>query len=361
MRICFVVNGAPGGALDTRVRGLSAHWRDDDVRIHFRAANKVAGVGRFVRQIAADHPDVVCVVDTSYTGVLAAAFHRGLRPSCPVVLDTGDAVAELGRSLGRSPLGILATDALESFAHRTARRIVVRGTFHRELLLERGLRHVDVVRDGVDTEQVRPRDGAPVRERLGLGPSLVVGVLGSLTWNPRYQLVYGWDLVEALAALRELDVRGLVVGDGDGEPKLRDLARRLGVEDRLAFTGRVPMSEIGSWLAAADVWLSTQTNDVPGRVRTTGKLPLYMAAGRFVIATDVGEAKLLLPDAMRLPYSGIKDPKWPRRLAERIRQLVERPSELALARGLREVAVRELDYAVLSSKFRRSLEEAVAS
>ena len=58
-------------------------------------------------------------------------------------------------------------------------------------------------------------------------------------------------------------------------------------------------------LGALDVVLSTQSNDVVGQVRTTGKLPLYMANGRFILATDVGEASLVLPDAwLRVTRTG---------------------------------------------------------
>ena len=37
-------------------------------------------------------------------------------------------------------------------------------------------------------------------------------------------------------------------------------------------------------LSIMDVCISTQSNDLVGMVRTTGKLPLYLAYGKYVIA-----------------------------------------------------------------------------
>jgi glycosyltransferase involved in cell wall biosynthesis len=66
-----------------------------------------------------------------------------------------------------------------------------------------------------------------------------------------------------------------------------------------------------------DAAISTQTNDMVGRVRTTAKLPLYLACGCPVLASHVGEAaRLLGPVGWTLPYEGDMDRNYPARLAE---------------------------------------------
>ena len=104
----------------------------------------------------------------------------------------------------------------------------------------------------------------------------------------------------------------------------------LGVEDRIVFAGRRPLAELPEILSACDVCLSTQTNDIPGNVRTTGKLPLYLACGRYVLASRVGEAARVLPGEMLVPYEGTVDKEYPSRLAERVRALAAAPSRLSL-------------------------------
>ena len=75
-------------------------------------------------------PDVCYVLDIAAAGVAAAGAYRAATGT-PLVIDTGDAVVELGRVLGRGPFGMLATRGLEAFALRTAARVVVRGSYHK--------------------------------------------------------------------------------------------------------------------------------------------------------------------------------------------------------------------------------------
>lgn len=76
-------------------------------------------------------------------------------------------------------------------------------------------------------------DGSPVRRKLGIPAAAVVaGTVGKLAPG-RGQDV----LIHALAAAPT--TWGLVGGGGDHEKRLRSLARRLGVADRLAFAGYV--------------------------------------------------------------------------------------------------------------------------
>jgi hypothetical protein len=91
-------------------------------------------------------------------------------------------------------------------------------------------------------------------------------------------------------------------------------------------------------LAGVDVALSTQTNDVVGHVRTTGKLVQYMAAGRFVLASRVGAAAALLPDEMLVDYHGAWDEGYFARLAARVDELPDRRELAERGRRLRAVA-----------------------
>jgi glycosyltransferase involved in cell wall biosynthesis len=99
-----------------------------------------------------------------------------------------------------------------------------------------------------------------------------------------------------------------------------------------------------------DVCLSTQTNDLPGQVRTTGKLPLYLAAGRYILASKVGEAARVLPEEMLVEYDGTVDRSYPARLADRIERLLADPS--ILVRGCANVALARtaFDYDVLTNQ-----------
>lgn len=323
---------------------LAGEWH---VKTAYRTAGRFGSVTDFTQWLAQTSPDLVYVFDMSLAGVLAASWHRW-RTRTPLIIDTGDAITALARSL-RGPAGVAATAALERLALASADHIVVRGTFHKELLARQGVT-ATVIPDGVDLEQFAPRDGSAVRAQLGLGDELTVGVLGSCVWSPTLQIAYGWDLVEMLGILKGEPVRGLLIGDGSGVAHLQQRARELGVERQMVFAGRRPMHELPELLAACDVWLSTQTNDVPGSVRTTGKLPLYLACGRYILATNVGEAHYVLPGDMLVPYSGTVDRTYPSRLAERVRTLLHDRSRLELGARGTAIARQHFDYDLLARR-----------
>lgn len=325
---------------------LDGRW---SIQIAYRRPGQVAAVTAFSSFLRHADPRIVYVFDMALPGVIAGTFAgRGRGPR--VIIDTGDAIAALAKSSGlRGPAGQLATRALEWYSLRTADRIVVRGRFHQELLARAGIQ-ATVIPDGVDCTLFRPMDGHALRAALGLGTSLVVGLVGSSVWSPKLGIAYGWDLVEMLALVKDIPVRGLLIGDGSGIEHLRARARALGVEDRIAFAGRRPLDELPSLLAACDVCLSTQTNDVVGQVRTTGKLPLYLACGRYVLATRVGEAARVLPDEMLLDYEGVVDRSYPERLAGTVRALDADRTRLALGNAGPALARQHFDYDMLAGR-----------
>jgi glycosyltransferase involved in cell wall biosynthesis len=330
--VAFVANGGPASAMGERAAAFAGRLGGEfEPHLVFREGGKAAAARRMLRGLRAVRPDVCYVLDVAAAGVTAAGVYK-LLTGTPFVIDTGDAVVELGRVLGRGPAGMLATRALETFALRAAAGVVVRGSFHAELLARRGAR-ATVIPDGVAVDQFA---GPPPP---GDHP-LTVGLVGSSVWVPARQTCYGWELVELIRILKDrLPVRGLMIGDGSGIDVLRKRCAEYGIADRVEFAGRVPYAELPGWLRRGDVWLSTQTDDVIGHVRTTGKLPLYLAAGRYVLASRVGEAARVLPPGMLVEFRGEHDPDYPAKLAERLAELVtagtdftHRPECVAIAR-----------------------------
>lgn len=91
-------------------------------------------------------------------------------------------------------------------------------------------------------------DGAPARQRHGLGDAFVVGYAG--TFRPWH----GIDgLVRAAGRLREHDIRYLLVGDGPGRAAIEAEVAAAGLRDRFVFTGAVDYADVPATLAAADI------------------------------------------------------------------------------------------------------------
>lgn len=349
-RVAFVVNGGETSAMAERARAfarrLSPSW---DPVIAYQCGSRRASLTRFAAELRSAAPDVIYVLDMAAAGVGAALCH-GILARTPVVIDSGDAITALAYSAGlRGPLGLAATAALECASTWLADALVVRGSHHREWLAKRGI-DATVIPDGVDLDAFRPLDAARRRESLGLDGAFVIGVLGSCVWSRRLGITYGWDLVEALALLRDLPVKGLLIGDGSGLPYMLDRARKLGVDDRLVCVGRQPFDALPELLNVCDVCLSTQTNNLAGRVRTTGKLPLYLACGRFVLASAVGEAARVLPPNQLLPYDGVVDRMYPVRLAERLREVMRTREDRHVTDANVAIARAHFDYRILAER-----------
>ena len=359
-RVVLLVHGGPESIEAVRARGLIQDYPSDQIQLLFREGSRRATTAHWHRDIKRFEPDLLYVINTALPGCPMACWCK-LAHGLPFILDTGDAVFAMARSAGSvSTVKLPFFYLTESLTQNLARTIVVRGTRHQEFLRNQGYPNVALIRDGC--HPVTALDEAAVgalRKQLGLNDSFVVGLMGSLVYSPRLGICYGWDLIQALSHLRDFPIKGLMIGDGAGRSWLESQARSHGVADRIVFCGRIPYAEVPLYLNLLDVALSTQTNNLPGQVRTTGKLPEYMAAGRFILASRVGEAALVLPETMLLDYHGDVDPKYPERLATRLREFQGHPALLEPRHDLPAKAEKLFSYPVLSRLFRETVQSAI--
>jgi glycosyltransferase involved in cell wall biosynthesis len=348
--IAFIVNGDEQSAMGYRARAFARHLSEQfDIRLAYREGNKLRALLRFRSFLRRTKPRVSYVFDMSYSGVLGAWLHR-LSSGNLLIIETGDAIHELMRSSGhRGAFRLWLTHALEEFSLSAADQIVVRGSFHRDWLKQKGLA-ADVIQDGVDTAEFTLLDANELRREHGLDEVLTIGLVGSSVWSEKLGMCYGWELIELLRLLPGAPLKGVIIGSGSGIPRLKERCREYGIEDRVLFLGHVPYEELPRYLNMIDVCLSTQTNDLAGQVRTTGKLPLYLATGRYVLASEVGEAALVLKREMLVSYEGVQDRAYPRKLAERVKALLNDPHRRERGAANIRLAKEHFEYAKLAER-----------
>lgn len=315
--IAFVSNGARAGAAGERAARIgNALGSRADVTEWFRNGGRVRSAVNLARGLRRARPDVTYLVDLA-AAPLAAWLIAG-RPG-RLIVDTGDAPRDFIRLVSKNRVKRFAASALEHVGYTNAAQIVVRGPFHAVDLNERGFGNTCVIPDGVDLSLFRSQDASELRLKLGLEGAFVVGIQGNFTWYPELGGGLGWEAVNALTHLTDLPIHVLLIGEGPGIVELRALASEAGLADRLHTIGRVSIDALPSYLSVCDVFLLTQTNDPSSWIRTTGKLPGYLAMGRPVLASQVGTASELLPADMLIEYNGEWDLAYPQRLADRIR------------------------------------------
>ena len=154
---------------------------------------------------------------------------------------------------------------------------------------------VTVIPNAVDVEGFQLSGAAdPVlRRQLGLEGATVLGFVGS------FYAYEGLDLLlDAFPALLEKrpELRLLLVGGGPQDANLKAQALRLGVADKLIFTGRVPHSEVSRYYDQIDLLVYPRHSMRLTELVTPLKPLEAMAQGRLFVASDVGGHRELIRD-----------------------------------------------------------------
>lgn len=243
---------------------------------------------------------------------------RATRGSATPVLQTFHALGSVKRrqqgALDTSPA---ARIALERTLCRSVDHVIATCSDEVENLRELGLaaERATVIPCGVDVQNFRPREVEP-HDRLRL---LVIGrivtrkgvgnVIEALADLPDVELtVAGGPRADALEADPEVD-------------RLRRLAERLGVQDRVRFVGAVAREHVPDLMCAADVVVTVPWYEPFGIV------PLEaMACGRPVVGSAVGG---LLDTVVPGVTGELVPPRRPDLLAATLRDLLADPERRA--------------------------------
>ena len=228
------------------------------------------------------------------------ALRVGRRLGLPVVYEVRafweDAAVDHGTTTEGS-LRYRATRALETYALKHADHVTTICEGLRADIVARGLpaANVTVIPNAVDIESFDPggEPDQPLKEKLGLTSCTLIGFIGS------FYAYEGLDLLldafpKVLAHLP--DVRLLLVGGGPQEGALKEQAKRLGIADKVVFTGRVPHQEVQRYYDLIDV-LAYPRHSMRLTDLVTPLKPLEaMAQGRLLVASDVGGHRELIRD-----------------------------------------------------------------
>jgi glycosyltransferase involved in cell wall biosynthesis len=171
-----------------------------------------------------------------------------------------------------------------------------------------------VTPNGVNPKMFFSQDSSAAKLKLGLKNRLVLGFVGYVReWH-------GLDrVIHLLATHNEMkNAYFLIVGDGPARSSLEKQAARLGVSDRIRFTGAMPREALPNLIAAFDVALQPQVTSYASPL----KLFEYMAQGRTIVAPASSNIQEILKDKTdALLYAPDSDIEF----AEAIEQLVRNP------------------------------------
>lgn len=191
-------------------------------------------------------------------------------------------------------------------------------------------------------------DVSDLRERWGLARDAPI-----LLTLARLVKKKGIDyLVRALPAIQAQlpNVRLIIAGDGPEREPLQQLARDLGIENAVVFTGTVEWNDVPVYMHMSDVFVVPSVHDDNGNVDglpTT--IPEAMAAGIPVVASNIAG----IPLVVQHERTGLLvEEKQPAHLATAIVRLLANP-ELRLQYGNagREYVEAELNWHAVAQRF----------
>jgi glycosyltransferase involved in cell wall biosynthesis len=181
--------------------------------------------------------------------------------------------------------------------------------------------------------QVPLQEQRQLRQALGVRDAPLALYMGHVSYGSEINLV-----VEALPSVVEAapDLRVVIIGSGKGVPTLRELARRAGVLEHLIFTGWVDQRQTPVYLAAADLALYPYHDTLVNRAKSPSKITAYMAMGKPIVASAVGEnveyldggrAGLLVEPGDACAFAKgmialLRDPTWAAELGRRAEQRI---------------------------------------
>lgn len=248
-------------------------------------------VGGILQALASPpRPESLAFVYQRYSLNNLAGFLLARRWRVPLILEANSSEVEWRRGWSALHYSSLAT-ACERFLLRRADMVV---TVSENAAAElRGLgadpQRLKVIPNAVDTAPFLEAEPETLPFPEG---SFVVCFVG---------LFYPWHGVHHLARAfvslhRERpDARLVLVGDGTDTPVVRSILESAGVAAATHMPGLVARERVPSYLAGADV-LASPHADVDGFVGSPIKIFEYMAAGRAIVASRVGQIGTILRD-----------------------------------------------------------------
>ena len=243
-------------------------------------------------------PDILHAHSPALNGL--AAIKAGRRHGVPVVYECRafweDAAVDHGTTTEGS-FRYRLTRNMESRVFKAADAVTCICEGLRSDIAARGIdkEKITVIPNAVDINAFGNSASKDVTliDELGIRDLPVLGFLGS------FYAYEGLDLaIDALPLIHEYLPRAklLLVGGGFQEENLKQQARRLGLEQDIIFTGRVPHTDIQRYYDLVDILVYPRLSKRITELVTPLKPLEAMAQRRLLVASDVGGHRELIRD-----------------------------------------------------------------
>ncbi|EIZ79947.1 glycosyl transferase, group 1 family protein [Novosphingobium sp. Rr 2-17] len=176
---------------------------------------------------------------------------------------------------------------------------------------------------GLDRERFHPIERGAARALVSAMPNLNIWPEGPLIVTPGALIPRKGQALVIEALVRLPDARLALAGAGPDEARLKTMAERLGVSDRVHFLGLVDHELLPHVLCAADVLVLPSVSEGLANVWVEG-----LACGTPIVVPDIGGAREIVSD----PTAGRMTERTPSAIAAAVANiLADQPSQADVA------------------------------
>lgn len=137
--------------------------------------------------------------------------------------------------------------------------------------------NIKTIINGVDTHRFRPQKRKNVKKQLGFKDNdIIIGSVGRLDIIKNYQLI-----VRCVSILKDHNIKGIIIGEGENRRELEKLINELGIEKRFIILGE--KDNVDELIGCIDIFISSSFSE-----GLSNTILEAMASGIPVLATNVG-------------------------------------------------------------------------
>lgn len=192
---------------------------------------------------------------------------------------------------------------------------------YKKIAIERGGMKADnvfVLRSGPKLERLKIQ---PAKPEIKRGKKYMVGYLGVIGQQEGIEyLLQAADYIKN--TVRRDDIFWGIVGGGPHLDALREECKRMGLQDIVEFTGRVPDDKMLDYLNTADVCVNSDKYNSMNDKSTMNKILEYMALGKPIVQFELTEGRYSAQNA-----SLYAEPNNAKDMANKIMELLDNPEK----------------------------------